>query len=124
MGPWFMNIWTAGRIVDPKDPPGHLDLGRVPYDPEDCYISELVTCLSETARRHLWDRYLASHHTPDHTDAMIKGLMDSGRRMVFDYSEEPTEAQRAPIQVPGAMNDTTKGIGRPAKTYFSSRINW
>ena len=63
------------------------DLGRVPYDPEDCYISELVACLSEISEGITWGTDTSqANHTPEHTDAMIKGLMDSGRRMVFDYS--------------------------------------
>src|SRR5262245_34253876 len=42
------NIWTAGRIADPRSPGRFIwDLGRVPYDPEDCYIAELVACVSE-----------------------------------------------------------------------------
>ena len=53
---------------------------------------------------------------------MIKGLMDSGRRMVFDYSGGTNRsAEGFPFEFPGAMNDTTKGIGRIAKTYFSSK---
>src|SRR5438067_2516626 len=47
-GSVVQNIWTAGRIPDPNDPTKFIwDLGRVPYDPEDCYISQLVACLSE-----------------------------------------------------------------------------
>ena len=46
-GSVVQNIWTAGRITDPANPAAIVwDLGRVPYDPEDCYISELVACLS------------------------------------------------------------------------------
>ena len=42
------NIWTAGRVADPQNPGRFIwDLGRVRYDPEDCYIAELVACLSE-----------------------------------------------------------------------------
>src|SRR5262245_38244587 len=47
-GSVVQNVWTAGRIADPANPNNVIwDLGRVPYDPEDCYISELVACLSE-----------------------------------------------------------------------------
>src|SRR5262245_10992843 len=47
-GSVVQNIWTAGRIADPQSPTSLIwDLGRSPYDPEDCYISELVACLSE-----------------------------------------------------------------------------
>jgi 5-methylthioadenosine/S-adenosylhomocysteine deaminase len=118
------NIWTAGRIVDPQNP-SHViwDLGRVPYDPEDCYISELVACLSEISQGITTGTDTSqSSHTPEHTDAMIKGLMDSGRRMVYAYSAgTDRSAQGIPFEFPGAMKDTTKGIGRIAKKYFGSK---
>ncbi len=131
-GPWpqetytsvVQNIWTAGRITDPANPASVIwDLGRVPYDPEDCYISELVACLSEISEGITMgtDTSQASH-TPEHTDAMIQGLIDSGRRMVYDYSPGiDRRAEGIRYEYPGAMNDTSKGIGRIAKQYFSSR---
>ena len=99
------------------------DLGRVPYDPEDLYIAEIganlseisegITCGTDTGQ---------ANHTPAHTDAMIKGHIDSGRRMLFDYSGGTNRsADGFPYEFPGAMNDSTKGIGRIAKTYFSSK---
>jgi hypothetical protein len=98
-------------------------LGRVPYDPEDCYISQLVACLSEISEGVTTGTDTSqANHTPEHTDAMIKALMDSGRRMVFDYGGGTNRSVEGfPYEVPGAMNDTTKGIGRIAKTYFSSK---
>ena len=123
-GSAVQNIWTAGRIPDPANPANFIwDLGRVPYDPEDLYISELVACLSEISEGITMgtDTSQASH-TPEHTDAMIQGLIDSGRRMVYDYSAGTNRsAQGFPYEFPGAMGDTTKGIGRIAKKYFSSR---
>jgi cytosine/adenosine deaminase-related metal-dependent hydrolase len=123
-GSVVQNIWTAGRIPDPRNPSAFIwDLGRVPYDPEDCYISQLVACLSEISEGITTGTDTSqANHTPEHTDAMIKGLMDSGRRMVFDYSGgTDRSAEGHPFEFPGAMNDTTKGIGRIAKTYFNSR---
>ena len=134
-GPWplegygsvVQNIWTAGRITEPGTPgnPGKViwDLGRVPYDPEDLYISEVVACLSQISEGITCGTDTSqANHTPAHTDAIIKGLMDSGRRMVFDYSGGTNRtADGFPYEAPGAMNDTTKGIGRLAKTYFSSK---
>jgi len=118
------NIWTAGRIADPRNPSRFIwDLGRVPYDPEDCYIAELVACLSEITQGITTGTDTSqANHTPEHTDAMIKGLKDSGRRMVFAYSAgADRSADGFPFEFPGAMNDTTKGIGRIAKTQFTSR---
>ena len=123
-GSVVQNIWTAGRIADPANPANFIwDLGRVPYDPEDCYISELVACLSEiTEGITMGTDTSQASHTPEHTDAMIQGLMDSGRRMVYDYSPGANRSdQGIPYEFPGAMGDTTKGIGRIAKKYFSSR---
>ena len=95
----------------------------MPFDPEDLYISEVVACLSQISEGITCGTDTSqANHTPAHTDAMIKGLMDSGRRMVFDYSGGTNRsAEGFPYEVPGAMNDTTKGIGRLAKTYFSSK---
>ena len=118
------NIWTAGRIADPANPSKVIwDLGRVPYDPEDCYIAQLIACLSEISQGITTGTDTSqSNHTPEHTDAMIKGLMDSGRRMVFAYSGGINRGdQGKPFEFPGAMNDSTKGIGRIAKTFFSSK---
>jgi 5-methylthioadenosine/S-adenosylhomocysteine deaminase len=123
-GSVVQNIWTAGRIVAPGNPGTVVwDLGRVPYDPEDCYIAQLLSCLSQITEGVTCGTDTSqANHTPAHTDAMIKGMMDSGRRMVFDYSGGiDRSADGFPYEVPGAMNDTTKGIGRIAKTYFSSK---
>ncbi|MGH9253266.1 MAG: amidohydrolase family protein [Vicinamibacterales bacterium] len=123
-GSVVQNIWTAGRIVDPANPGRVIwDLGRVPYDAEDCYIAQLLSCLSQISEGVTCGTDTSqANHTPEHTDAMIKGMMDSGRRMVFDYSGGINRSEDGfPYEVPGAMNDTTKGIGRIARTYFSSR---
>src|SRR6476619_3921077 len=120
-GSVVQNIWTAGRITDPMNPNTVVwDLGRTPYDPEDCYISELVASLSEISEGITTGTDTSqSSHTPEHTDAMIKGLMDSGRRMVYAYSPGINRSSDGtPHEFPGAMNDTAKGIGRIAKTYF------
>jgi cytosine/adenosine deaminase-related metal-dependent hydrolase len=123
-GSVVQNIWTAGRIPDPRDPSRFIwDLGRVPYDPEDCYIAQLVACVSEITQGITTGTDTSqANHTPEHTDAMIKALMDSGRRMVFAYSGGiDRSADGFPFEFPGAMNDTAKGIGRIAKTHFASK---
>jgi cytosine/adenosine deaminase-related metal-dependent hydrolase len=123
-GSTVQNIWTAGRIADPQNPNRVIwDLGRVPYDPEDLYICEVVASLSEISEGITTGIDTSqANHSPAHTDAMIKGLMDSGRRMVFDYSGGiDRSADGTPFEFPGAIGDTTRGIGRLAKTYFSSR---
>jgi cytosine/adenosine deaminase-related metal-dependent hydrolase len=111
------NIWTTGRIGPANAP--IWDLGRSPYDPEDCYISELVadwaainggvTTGIDTSQ---------SSHTPEHTDAMIQGLMDSGRRSLYDYS--PGRSDQPGYEYPGAIGNEDTGIGRLRKQWFSS----
>ena len=100
------NIWTAGRIADPRNPGRFIwDLGRVPYDPEDCYIAELVACLSEITQGITTGTDTSqANHTPEHTDAMIKGLKDSGRRMVFAYSAR-NRPQRRRVSVRVSRRD-------------------
>jgi 5-methylthioadenosine/S-adenosylhomocysteine deaminase len=76
-------------------------------------ISEGITTGVDTSQ---------SSHTPEHTDAMIKGLMDSGRRSVYAYTGGIDRSPQGMLyEFPGAMNDTTRGIGRIAKTYFNSK---
>jgi cytosine/adenosine deaminase-related metal-dependent hydrolase len=123
-GSVVQNIWTAGRIADAANPNNVVwDLGRVPYDPEDCYLSQLVACLSEISEGITTGTDTSqSSHTPDHTDAMIRGLMDSGRRVVYAYTGGINRTSEGhAYEFPGAMSDTTKGIGRIARTYFSSK---
>ena len=117
-------IWTQGRIPDPARPGQYLwDLGRHPYDPEDNYLSELVACLSEISQGITCGTDTSqANHSPEYTDALIKGVMDSGRRTLFNYGGGTNRsAQGIPYEAPGAMDDTTRGIGRLAKTYFSSK---
>src|SRR5688572_11214908 len=123
-GSVVQNIWTAGRIVAPGNPGTVIwDLGRVPYDPEDCYTAQLLSCLSQITEGVTCGTDTSqANHTPAHTDAMIRGMMDSGRRMVFDYSGGiDRSADGFAYEVPGAMGDTTKGIGRIATKYFNSK---
>ena len=59
-----------------------------------------------------------SSHTPEHTDAMIQGLMDSGRRTLYDYSAGRSD--QPGYEFPGAIGNETSGIGRLRKQWFSS----
>src|SRR5882762_2882274 len=84
-GTVVQSIWTSGRIGPPANP--QWDIGRSPYDPEDCYHAEVIASLSQLTQGITCgtDTSQASH-TPEHTDAMIEGLMAAGRRTLFDYS--------------------------------------
>ena len=77
-GTVVQSIWTTGQIQIGNQI--IWDLGRSPYDPEDNYISELVASISQIDQgvTTVVDTSQSSH-SPEHTDAMIEGLMDSGR---------------------------------------------
>lgn len=119
-------IWTPGRMPNPAAPGTPIwDLGRPPYDPEACYLAELVASLSQITQGITTSTDTSqSSHTPEYTDAMIKGLFDSGQRAVFAYSpgtDRSAQFPNQPYEWPGRSGDTSFGLGRLAKTYFSSR---
>lgn len=106
------DLWTNGRNE-------HFDLGQSPYEPEDNYISELVASLSQiNAGVTTGIDTSQSSHTPEHTDAMVAGLMDSGRRSVYAYSAGRGDAPS--YEYPGAPGDTDSGLGRLKAEFFSS----
>jgi 5-methylthioadenosine/S-adenosylhomocysteine deaminase len=111
-GSIVQQIWTQGRNA-------HFDLGRSPYTPRDNYISELVASLSQIdAGVTTGVDTSQSSHTPDHTDAMIAGLRDSGRRSVFAYSAGRSDMPG--YEYPGAPADTDRGLGRLRREHFAS----
>jgi 5-methylthioadenosine/S-adenosylhomocysteine deaminase len=107
------SIFTDGRIQ------GTFDLGRSPYEPEDCYISELVAC---------WNQINAGvttgidtsqcSQTAAHTDAMIKGLIDSGRRSMYVYSRGRGDVPG--FEYPGRLGVSTRGLGRLRSQWFNT----
>lgn len=124
-GPWpqesyfsvVQDIWTAGRIGDPTNPV--WDLGRPPLDPEDVYLAELVASLSLIAQGVTMTADTSqSSHTAEYTDAMIQGLVGSGQRALFVYSPG---IDRGGYEFPGRMGDSTRGIGRIADRFFTSK---
>jgi cytosine/adenosine deaminase-related metal-dependent hydrolase len=74
------------------------------YRPEDVYINELFGSLSQLDDGVTTVHDISQiHHSPDHSDAAIQGIMDSGRRAAFGYFESagavpgnqyPTDATR------------------------------
>jgi 5-methylthioadenosine/S-adenosylhomocysteine deaminase len=78
--------WTAGSASTASGEVV-LELGHSPYRPEDNYIAELVASLSQiNAGVTTGIDTSQSSHSPEHTDAMIEGIKDSGRRTLFAYS--------------------------------------
>jgi cytosine/adenosine deaminase-related metal-dependent hydrolase len=58
------------------------------YEPQDIYISELVGGLSQLDAGVTTVMDVSQiHHSPEHSDAAVKGLADAGRRGVFGYFE-------------------------------------
>jgi cytosine/adenosine deaminase-related metal-dependent hydrolase len=74
------------------------------YRPQDVYISELVGSLSQLDDGVTTVHDISQiHHSPEHSDAAIQALIDSGRRAAFGYFESaggvlgnqyPTDAER------------------------------
>jgi cytosine/adenosine deaminase-related metal-dependent hydrolase len=105
-------LWTSGRNA-------HFDLGRSPYEPQDNYISELVASLSQiNAGVTTGIDTSQSSHTPEHTDAMIAGLVDSSRRTLFAYSAGRGDAPG--YEYPGRRGNTSAGLGRLRSRHFAS----
>ena len=123
------SIWTSGRIGSAAAP--QWDLGRSPYDPEDCYNAELIACLSQLTQGITCGTDTSqSSHTPEHTDAMIEACMASGRRTLFDYSGGIDRGATggygvptSPYEYPGTVlaPGQVTGIERVAKKYFTSK---
>src|SRR5215207_2523550 len=58
------------------------------YRPEDVYINELFGSLAQLDDGVTTVHDVSQiHHSPQHSDAAIRGIMDSGRRAAFGYFE-------------------------------------
>jgi 5-methylthioadenosine/S-adenosylhomocysteine deaminase len=68
---------------------GNILLGFAPvYRPQDVYISELFGGLSQLDNGVTTVHDVSQiHHSPQHSDAAIKALFDTGRRAAFGYFE-------------------------------------
>ena len=79
------------------------------YRPQDVYISELFGGLSQLDNGVTTVHDISQiHHSPQHSDAAVKGLIDAGRRGVLGYFESagnvagnqyPTDATRIKQQL-------------------------
>ena len=82
------------------------------YRPWDVYINELFGSLSQIDAGVTTVHDISQiHHSPEHSDAAIKGIADSGRRAAFGYFESAGA-------VPG--NQYPADARRIKKQYFSS----
>jgi 5-methylthioadenosine/S-adenosylhomocysteine deaminase len=67
------------------------------YRPQDVYINELFGSLSQLDAGVTTVHDISQiHHSPEHSDAAIKGLVDAGRRAAFGYFEGHGEKTRYP----------------------------
>src|SRR5688572_4098733 len=82
------------------------------YRPEDVYINELFGGLSQIDCGVTTVHDISQiHHSPEHSDAAIKGMADAGRRSVFGYFESAGNV---------AGNRYPQDARRIKKQYFSS----
>jgi cytosine/adenosine deaminase-related metal-dependent hydrolase len=81
------------------------------YQPEDAYAGELVNALGmiDSGTTTIVDISQVSH-TPEHSDACIRGLQEAGIRAVFSYHRGAGPGARYP-----------RDITRLQRTYFSSK---
>jgi cytosine/adenosine deaminase-related metal-dependent hydrolase len=98
-------------LVDPdynRDIQNNLTLA---YSPSDVHIGELITALTmiDMGTTTIIDIAQISH-SPEHSDACIRGLQESGIRAVHAYSRGAGPAARYP-----------QDITRLQRTYFNSR---
>jgi 5-methylthioadenosine/S-adenosylhomocysteine deaminase len=108
-----------GLLFDDGKPHGDINyfefiLGRFApvYRPEDVYINELFSGLSQIDCGVTTVHDISQiHHSPEHSDAAIKGLADSRRRGAFGYFESAG---------PVAGNLYPQDARRIKQQYFSS----
>jgi len=86
------------------------------YRPEDVYINEVFGGLSQLDAGVTTTHDISQiHHSPEHSDAAIKALFDTGRRAAFGFFESATIDFQG---VPG--NQYPQDARRIKKRYFSS----
>ncbi|MGB9365158.1 MAG: amidohydrolase family protein [Xanthobacteraceae bacterium] len=95
---YYLNVLGAGQPA-----PSTAGFARH-YRPQDVYVSELFGGLSQLDNGVTTVHDISQiHHSPQHSDAAVKGLIDAGRRGVLGYFESagnvagnqyPTDAQR------------------------------
>ena len=112
------DITTTGRMMN-ANWEVVWDLGRSPYDPEDCYIAELLASINQIDQGVTTGIDTSqSCHTPEHTDALVEGILASGRRTLYAYSYGRND--QPGYEHPGKVGDPSKGLARLRKSYFSS----
>jgi cytosine/adenosine deaminase-related metal-dependent hydrolase len=98
---------------------GNILLGFAPkYRAQDVYISELFGGLAQLDNGVTTVHDVSQiHHSPEHSDAAIKALLDTGRRAAFGYFESAGAAFGIPDN---AGNQYPTDARRIKKRWFSS----
>ncbi len=87
------------------------------YRPQDVYINQLFGSLSQLDAGVTTVHDISQiHHSPQHSDAAIQGVMDTGRRSVFGYFESAGAA----ILGTNPGNKYPDDAARIKKQWFSS----
>src|SRR4051794_19029669 len=91
----------SGRPSAAQNYFGNVLLGFAPkYRPEDVYISELFGGLAQLDNGVTTVHDVSQiHHSPEHSDAAIQALFDTGRRAAFGYFESAGAAFGVPDNV-------------------------
>ena len=99
---------------------GNILLGFAPkYRPQDVYVSELFGGLAQLDNGVTTVHDVSQiHHSPDHSDAAIKALFDTGRRAAFGYFESAGAAFGIPDNA--TTNRYPTDARRIKRRWFSS----
>lgn len=86
------------------------------YSPEDIYVANYVGALDalDAGITTLYD-WSHNNNSPEHSDATVKGLHDSGVRSIYGYGNSNSE-----WAVPSSQETDWKDVERIRKKYFSS----
>jgi len=108
----------SGRPSAAQNYFGNILLGFAPrYRPEDVYISELFGGLAQLDNGVTTVHDVSQiHHSPEHSDAAIKALFDTGRRAAFGFFE----SAGAGILGTNPGNQYPQDATRIKKRWFSS----
>ena len=94
-----------GILVNDKKPHGAINYYEyilqkfsMVYRPDDVYISELFGSIAQLDAGVTTVMDVSQiHHSPEHSDAVIKALGDAGRRAVFGYFEGWGDSAKYPM---------------------------
>ena len=113
---FLRNVLPDGSLQDYRDVIQRTFAPK--FTPEDAYIADLLSALGaiETGVTTILD-WSHIQNTPEHTDACIKALAESGTRAVFAYGNAQNASGRFWEETRSKFPDD---IARLRKQYFSS----